>query len=104
MYFFLLTIIGFFFFMFGNQKPAREDSRCDPWTSLARHKLDVERALENFVDLDYVIVRPAIVYGLGDRNGLSKFAENTLCLCVDRIGACHYQKWECMEGWCIIFF
>ncbi|CAG5134376.1 unnamed protein product [Candidula unifasciata] len=53
------------------KKPARENSKCDPWTNLARHKLDVERALENFVDLDYVIVRPAIVYGLGDRNGLT---------------------------------
>ncbi|XP_059140667.1 uncharacterized protein LOC131928611 [Physella acuta] len=54
-----------------DKKPAREESKLEPWTNLARHKLDVEKALESFVDLNYVIVRPAIVYGLGDRNGLT---------------------------------
>nr|KAI8752522.1 dTDP-D-glucose 4; 6-dehydratase-like isoform X2 [Biomphalaria glabrata] len=53
------------------KKPSREDSKSEPWTNLARHKLEVEHALENFTDLNYVIVRPTIVYGLGDRNGLT---------------------------------
>ncbi|CAL1533091.1 unnamed protein product [Lymnaea stagnalis] len=53
------------------KKPAREDAKSEPWTNLARHKLDVEKALENYVDLNYVILRPAIVYGIGDRNGLT---------------------------------
>ncbi|XP_069102711.1 uncharacterized protein [Argopecten irradians] len=54
-----------------DKKPCREDNKCEPWTHLARHKLDVERQLEDLKDLNYVIVRPAIVYGPGDRQGLT---------------------------------
>jgi len=31
----------------------------------------VEQELSNIVDLNYVVVRPAIIYGPGDRTGLS---------------------------------
>ena len=49
----------------------------DPWTNLAKHKLEVEKSLASFgSDLNYVILRPAIVYGLGDRNGLSMLTPN----------------------------
>jgi nucleoside-diphosphate-sugar epimerase len=54
------------------QKPAKEDCKCTPWTHLAKHKLLVENHLQQMSDLNSVIVRPAIVYGLGDRNSLSK--------------------------------
>ncbi|KAK3752249.1 hypothetical protein RRG08_064270 [Elysia crispata] len=56
----------------GDKKLAVEESHLDPWTNLAKHKLEVEKNLANFgSDLNYVIVRPAIVYGLGDTNGLT---------------------------------
>ncbi|OWF49963.1 dTDP-D-glucose 4,6-dehydratase-like isoform X2 [Mizuhopecten yessoensis] len=54
-----------------DKKPCREDGKCEPWTHLAKHKLEVEHQLENFKDLNYIIVRPAIVYGPGDRQGLT---------------------------------
>ncbi|XP_033726347.1 uncharacterized protein LOC117315975 isoform X2 [Pecten maximus] len=54
-----------------DKKPCREDGKCEPWTHLARHKLEVERQLEDMKDLNYIIVRPAIVYGSGDRQGLT---------------------------------
>ena len=55
------------------QKPSTEDSKCSPWTNLAKHKLLVENKLKDIPGLNYIIVRPAIVYGIGDRNGLSKY-------------------------------
>ncbi|XP_071098921.1 dTDP-glucose 4,6-dehydratase-like isoform X1 [Haliotis cracherodii] len=63
--------------MYSSDKPEddikanKEDCKCDPWTHMARHKLEVERDLENIPDLNYIIVRPAIVYGPGDKNGLT---------------------------------
>ncbi|GFN83291.1 Dtdp-glucose 4,6-dehydratase [Plakobranchus ocellatus] len=56
----------------GDKKAMVEESHVDPWTNLAKHKLEVEKSLASFgSDFNYVIVRPAIVYGLGDRNGLT---------------------------------
>lgn len=47
---------------------------CEPWTLQAKYKLAVEQDLaQNYDHLNYIIVRPALVYGSGDRNGLSKF-------------------------------
>ena len=55
-------------------QPLSEDSsrRLDPWTKLAEQKLEVEKELSTITGLDYVIVRPVTVYGIGDRTGLSK--------------------------------
>lgn len=38
----------------------------------AKQKLAIEHSLPDINGLDYVIVRPSIVYGVGDRAGLSK--------------------------------
>lgn len=55
------------------KKPVTEAcSQLEPWTQLALQKLEVERALGSVKGLDYVVVRPAIVYGPGDRTGLSE--------------------------------
>jgi nucleoside-diphosphate-sugar epimerase len=51
-----------------------EAHKSEPWTLLAKYKLAVEQELPNIPDLDYVIVRPAIVYGPGDRTGLSELS------------------------------
>ncbi|XP_029644572.1 dTDP-glucose 4,6-dehydratase isoform X3 [Octopus sinensis] len=50
---------------------ATEEKKCDPWTFVAKHKLSVEKELKSIPDLNVVIVRPAIVYGPGDRQGLT---------------------------------
>lgn len=55
------------------QKPVTEAcTQLEPWTQLALQKLEVESELRSMTNLDYIIVRPAIVYGPGDRTGLSK--------------------------------
>lgn len=54
-------------------KPSKEDSsKLKPWTGIAEAKLKVE-ALWKESNLPYVLLRPAIVYGPGDQNGLSMF-------------------------------
>lgn len=53
------------------EKPAAEDKKCEPWTFVAKHKLSVEKELAMIPDLNVLFVRPAIVYGPGDRQGLT---------------------------------
>lgn len=53
------------------KKPSKEASKTDPWTALAKHKLKAEEDLRKIAGLNLIIVRPAIVYGPGDINGLS---------------------------------
>lgn len=51
--------------------PLQEENSPDPWTFVAKYKLQVEQELANIPDLKYTILRPAIVYGPGDKNGLA---------------------------------
>ncbi|XP_022196147.2 uncharacterized protein LOC111053520 [Nilaparvata lugens] len=48
----------------------KESDKCDPWLSLAKFKLQVEEQLEEIEGLNYTVLRPAIVYGIGDRTGI----------------------------------
>jgi len=54
-----------------NKGPAKEDRKLNPWCQEAKYKLQVENELAKMDDLNYVIVRPAIVYGKGDRYGIT---------------------------------
>ena len=56
-----------------------EDCACEPWTPYAQYKWSVEQELSNIADLNYVVVRPAIVYGPGDRTGLSMYTHTLGC-------------------------
>lgn len=56
-----------------NNKPKKENGPLDPWTNIAKFKLAVEEGLKDITNLDYVIVRPAIVYGPGDKSGVGKY-------------------------------
>eukprot|EP01088_Endostelium_zonatum_P009325 TRINITY_DN22525_c0_g1_i1.p1 TRINITY_DN22525_c0_g1~~TRINITY_DN22525_c0_g1_i1.p1 ORF type:complete len:364 (-),score=92.26 TRINITY_DN22525_c0_g1_i1:71-1162(-) len=49
------------------EKPKKEDGKTDPWTGVAKRKLNVESQLKQIAGLNLVIVRPANVYGPGDR-------------------------------------
>jgi len=53
------------------KKPSKEDGKLEPWTLLARYKLQAEEALRKIPGLRLIIVRPAIVYGAGDLQGIS---------------------------------
>lgn len=60
--------------MCGVQRPSREnDASADASSIQARQKQEVEQELSNISGLNYVIVRPALVYGLGDRTSLSAY-------------------------------
>lgn len=58
--------------MFSSEKvPHSEDGQVEPWTFVAKWKLQVEKGLKEIPNLNYTILRPAIVYGPGDRSGLT---------------------------------
>ena len=43
---------------------------------MGNYKLQVEAALRHIPRLDYVILRPAMVYGVGDKTGLGKLVHS----------------------------
>jgi len=53
------------------EKAKKEDGKTDPWTGIAKYKLKVEPQLKAISGLNLVIVRPAVVYGPGDRFGIA---------------------------------
>lgn len=53
-----------------SKTPNKECDKAEPWSPQARFKLMVEDELQQVANLDYVIIRPAIVYGIGDKQGL----------------------------------
>jgi nucleoside-diphosphate-sugar epimerase len=54
-----------------DKKPSTEDGKLKPWTLIAKHKLKVEEELKGINGLNHAIVRPAIVYGIGDLSGIT---------------------------------
>ncbi|XP_063548018.1 uncharacterized protein LOC134755393 [Cydia strobilella] len=57
--------------MYSTEKPHKEDGPVDPWTTEGRMKSRVEQELKSMDTLNYTIIRPAIVYGIGDRRSLT---------------------------------
>jgi len=55
----------------GDKKPSSEDDKLKPWTKLAKSKLDAEEQLKKIEGLNFVIVRPSVVYGPGDVLGIT---------------------------------
>jgi len=53
------------------RNPAANRIKIKPWTDIARAKLEAEDAVAKTPGLNYVIVRPAVVYGTGDLLGLT---------------------------------
>lgn len=54
-----------------SKHPHKEEAKADPWTNLAKAKLEAEKALKAIPNLNLVIVRPSIVYGPGDISGIT---------------------------------
>jgi nucleoside-diphosphate-sugar epimerase len=53
------------------KKPSSESDKIKPWTDIARAKLEAEAAVGQVQGLNYLVIRPAIVYGTGDILGLT---------------------------------
>lgn len=53
-----------------SSKPAKESAKLKPWTGMAKAKLKAEENIKKIEGLPLIIVRPAIVYGPGDLNGI----------------------------------
>lgn len=51
-------------------KPKDESGKLGPWTSIAKASLQAEDELKKIAGLNYVVARPAIVYGPADVGGL----------------------------------
>ncbi|XP_060802100.1 uncharacterized protein LOC106136810 [Amyelois transitella] len=59
-------------YMNSKEKPHRESDPVNPWTIEATMKAKVEQELKKLEpELNYTIIRPAIVYGVGDRRSLT---------------------------------
>ncbi|KAJ8943667.1 hypothetical protein NQ314_009690 [Rhamnusium bicolor] len=58
--------------MYSSDKvPHKEDGPVEPWTFVAKWKRQVEKQFAEMPDLHYTLLRLPIVYGPGDRTGLS---------------------------------
>ncbi|XP_071055253.1 uncharacterized protein [Onthophagus taurus] len=58
--------------MYSNEKIGhKEDCNNEPFGSIAKWKLEVEKELGNIPNLKFTILRPALVYGCGDKSGLT---------------------------------
>jgi nucleoside-diphosphate-sugar epimerase len=53
------------------KKPSTEHDKIKPWTDIGRAKLEAEGELAKIPGLNYVVIRPAVVYGTGDVYGLT---------------------------------
>ncbi|KAF9436926.1 hypothetical protein BGZ76_002550, partial [Entomortierella beljakovae] len=54
-----------------NDTASKEDSKTKPWNEMAKVKLRVDEELLNMPGLNLVILRPAVVYGIGAMGGLT---------------------------------
>ncbi|RHZ50555.1 hypothetical protein Glove_495g26 [Diversispora epigaea] len=54
-----------------DKNPSKEDEKIKPWNVPAKYKYKAEESLKNIENLNLVILRPAIVYGLGATSGLT---------------------------------
>ncbi|GAM23057.1 hypothetical protein SAMD00019534_062320 [Acytostelium subglobosum LB1] len=53
------------------KKASKEGDKIDAWTLIAKYKFNAENKLKEIAGLNYVILRPAVVYGPGDVSGVS---------------------------------
>jgi len=54
-----------------SEKIKKEDGKLEPWTNIAKYKLKVEGELKGISGLNFIVVRPAVIYGPGDRTGIA---------------------------------
>jgi len=54
-----------------SSKPKDEKAKIKPWTKLASSQAEADKMLAGMTDLPCVILRPAVIYGEGDVNGIA---------------------------------
>ncbi|CAG8516935.1 5127_t:CDS:2 [Paraglomus occultum] len=54
-----------------DKKPSNEKGKIKPWTTIAKYKARAEEEIKKIPNLNYVILRPAIIYGTGATTGLT---------------------------------
>jgi len=52
-------------------KPRKEDAKIKPWTGIAKAKAKSEEDIKKIDGLNWIIVRPATIYGPGDLTGIT---------------------------------
>eukprot|EP01126_Amoeba_proteus_P020542 TRINITY_DN2089_c0_g2_i5.p1 TRINITY_DN2089_c0_g2~~TRINITY_DN2089_c0_g2_i5.p1 ORF type:complete len:373 (+),score=63.59 TRINITY_DN2089_c0_g2_i5:142-1260(+) len=57
--------------VYKKKKPAKEDAELQPWTGIALAHAEAEKVVQATPGLNFIIVRPATVYGTGDTLGLT---------------------------------
>ncbi|KAK3828531.1 MAG: hypothetical protein J3Q66DRAFT_322894 [Benniella sp.] len=55
----------------GSKSASKEDSKTKPWNTMATYKLKADEELQKIEGLNLVILRPAVVYGIGAMGGLT---------------------------------
>jgi nucleoside-diphosphate-sugar epimerase len=53
------------------KKASDEKAKCEPWTGVAKYKYDAEEKLKAISGLNLIILRPSVVYGVGDVRGIT---------------------------------
>jgi len=53
------------------KKASKEEAKIDPWTGIAKAHWEAEKIVRATAGLNFVVVRPAVVYGTGDVYGLT---------------------------------
>jgi len=54
-----------------SDKNSKEADKIKPWTGTSKYKLQAEEAIQKIPNLNWIIIRPANVYGPGDMTSLS---------------------------------
>lgn len=70
-----------------------ESAPIKPWTTQANKRLEAEQRVQKTPGLQWVILRPAIVYGTGDLTGLSQLRNVMRAispLCSGQLSTCSY--------------
>jgi len=57
--------------VYKTKKPADEKQKLEPWTAIAVAHAEAEAKIKSVSGLDYIIVRPALVYGTADQLSLT---------------------------------
>jgi len=57
--------------VYKSKKPADEKAKTEPWTAIAVAHLEAEQRIKAVSGLNYIIVRPALVYGTADQLSLT---------------------------------
>ncbi len=58
-----------------DKSASNESATLKPWTIQAVKRLEAEQRVQKTAGLNWVVLRPAIVYGIGDLTGLSTFGQ-----------------------------